>query len=223
MNNKELKVINDIKRNAAMNMALDDLIFLNLKSGAVLRTYLWDGPYTTIGYFQKSSEIKTKDFVRRFTGGLTVNHQNDISYSFIASSDFWPYVYDQTLTYKHLHLSIKKALAYVGIKCRLLDTKQSGANNICVQTLYENDLLYKGRKIVGSCMRRRGNKLFVQGSLHMQIEDNEKEKFYRSLSENMAGIMKCEPQVFAFSDTDIEEAENIAKEKYLNKEWNNKF
>ena len=28
---------------------------------------------------------------------------------------------------------------------------------------------------------------------------------------------------FAFSDTDIEEAENIAKEKYLNKEWNNKF
>ena len=26
-------------------------------------------------------------------------------------------------------------------------------------------------------MRRRGNKLFVQGSLHMQIEDNEKRNF----------------------------------------------
>lgn len=218
-----LKVLNDTKRNASMNMALDDLLFVNLESGAILRTYLWDGAYTTIGYFQKTSETDAKDFIRRFTGGLTVNHQNDLSYGFIASSDAWPYVYDQNLTYKHIHLSIKQALGDIGIECQYLDTKQSGANNICVQTLYENDLLYRGQKVAGSCMRRRGNKIFAQGSIHIPLSDNEREIFYKGFSKNIADIIKALPEPFTFDSADIEEAEKIARERYLNKEWNNKF
>ncbi|GHT10879.1 hypothetical protein AGMMS49571_00260 [Endomicrobiia bacterium] len=79
-----LRWIDDIPRNAAMNMALDEMLFNEYKNNPVLRTYYWDNAYTTIGYFQKAKDAGGSGLVRRFTGGLTVNHHNDISYSVIT-------------------------------------------------------------------------------------------------------------------------------------------
>ncbi|MCL2334779.1 MAG: hypothetical protein FWC57_01795, partial [Endomicrobia bacterium] len=94
-----LRFILDGARNAVMNMAIDEILFDGLKEGAVLRLYSWDNSYTTIGYFQKNDS----NAVRRLTGGLLVNHKDDLSYSFCADAQSWPYVYSQSDTYKHLH------------------------------------------------------------------------------------------------------------------------
>lgn len=223
MNNKKLKIINDIKRNAAMNMALDDMLFNKEDFDPVLRTYLWDGPYTTIGFFQKSAEVVSKDFVRRFTGGLTVNHHKDLSYSFIATTATWAYIYNQNETYKHIHLSIQKALNAIGINCLYLDKQEKNISNMCLQTLYENDLVYNGKKVVGSCLRRRGNKILLQGSLHIDLEEEKRKVFYKVFAESMAEVMNMDFEKYSFTEEESIEAQKISIEKYLNKDWNYKF
>ena len=172
--NDGLRVIKYKPRSAVENMALDEVLFDLFKGGAVLRTYIWDAAYTTIGYFQKN----VSGAVRRLTGGLTVCHKDDISYSFIASLDNWPFVYNENKTYKLLHTAIQKALLKTGFKTSFLENKQGLTNNICVQTLCESDLIYQGKKVVGSCLRRRGNKILVQGSVHIILTEEQKETLH---------------------------------------------
>ena len=217
-----LKLIDDIPRNAAMNMALDEVLFNKYKNEPILRVYYWDNSYTTIGYFQKVEGVAEVEFVRRFTGGLTVNHHNDISYSFIVSLEFWN-IYNQSKTYRNIHLVIQKVLRSFGIYSIILSDKVGNINNMCVQTFYENDLISEGRKIVGSCLRRRGSKLMVQGAIHVNLDYNAKRIFSRDFAENLAGVLNTEVKKENFIDDDIESATKIANERYLNPQWNNMF
>jgi lipoate-protein ligase A len=214
--------IDDVPRNAVMNMALDEMLFNEYKNEPILRTYYWDNPYTTIGYFQKIKDIATSIFVRRFTGGLTVDHHNDISYSFIISSDFLN-VYNQQETYRNIHLAIQKVLLLLDINSTILDKKTGNISNICVQTFCENDLILNGRKITGSCLRRRGNKLMVQGSIHINLNNTDKKVFSSNFAKNMAEFLETEIKTSNFNNNDIKYAEKIAEEKYSNPQWNNKF
>ncbi|MDR3274787.1 MAG: hypothetical protein LBS81_02175 [Endomicrobium sp.] len=215
-----LRWINDIPRNAVMNMSLDEFLFNEYKNEPVLRTYCWDNAYTTIGYFQKSG--CGHSFIRRLTGGLTVQHHYDISYSFIISSDFWN-VYSQRQTYRNIHLLIQKTLQNININSVILDKNAGNATNVCVQSFYENDLLSEGKKIVGSCLRRRANKIIAQGSIHARLNDNNKTIFSRNFAVNTAEFLKTDIKTLGFSNSEIESAEKIAKEKYSNPKWNDKF
>ena len=218
-----MKFICDIKRDAAMNMALDEVLFEQCRNEPVLRLYFWDGKHTTIGYFQKTAETENKNFVRRFTGGLTVNHENDISYGFIASSDNWQDVYSQSETFKKLHTAIQKALLSAGIKSLHLDQTKGAANNICTETLYENDLLYNGKKIAGSCIRRRGNRIFVQGSVHIALEDEAKAVFCQDFAANVAKLLNDTVSKEHISRSLEAAACELAAVKYRSPDWNNKF
>lgn len=215
-----INLIYDTARNAAMNMAIDDVIFSELQDDAFLRIYFWDNPYTTIGYFQKNDCNAT----RRFTGGLLVNHKDDLSYSFCANSESFPYIYSQQDTYKVLHTAIQKALISLGYKPTFAEIKQPGQiNNLCVQTLYSDDLMLDSRKILGSCMRRRGKKILVQGSVHIKFTDEEKEKLAKDFAKNLATILKSEFKEVKLSNLELQQAKETALEKYSNPKWNNKF
>jgi len=217
-----LRWIDDIPRSAAMNMAIDEMLFNRYENEPVIRVYYWDSLYTTIGYFQKAENIAEAGFVRRFTGGLTVAHLDDVSYSFIVSSDFWD-VYSQRRTYRSIHSAVQKALRLFGIDSVILDRKIGDAGNICVQTFYENDLVSKGRKIAGSCLRRRGDKIIVQGSVHVNLNCSDRKIFSENFAKNMAEVLKTEIVAVDFSSSDIERAEKIAGGKYLNSRWNSMF
>jgi len=214
-----MRTIFDSARNAAMNMAIDELLFDGLKEGAILRLYSWDGAYTTIGYFQKNSS----NAVRRLTGGLLVNHKSDISYGFCADAQSWPYVYSQQDTYKYIHTAVKNALSAVGYDCNFVKAeKKTGENVLCVQTLYSDDLIFYDRKVVGSCMRRRGKKILVQGSIHLDLDTTKKEKFYREFSENMASLMKTTAKEESLSNAELKKALELSF-KYSSVQWNNKY
>jgi lipoate-protein ligase A len=220
---KMLRWIDDVPRNAVMNMSLDEMLFNEYKNEPILRTYYWDNAYTTIGYFQNSKDTGGNKFVRRFTGGLTVNHRNDISYSFIVASDFWK-VYNQHFTYKNIHFAIQRALEVLGISSEVLDEKRGDISSIfCTKTFYENDLISNGRKIVGSCLRRRGNKLIVQGSIHVDLNNDNRKNFSKEFTKNIAEFLQIEIKKYNLSNYDIEYAKRVAVEKYSNPKWNNKF
>ncbi|OEG71217.1 hypothetical protein ATZ36_15545 [Candidatus Endomicrobiellum trichonymphae] len=219
-----LRWIDDVPRSAAMNMALDEMLFNEYKSNPVLRTYYWDNAYTTIGYFQKVKDTDGSGLVRRFTGGLTVNHHNDISYSVIISSGFFN-VYNQQEIYRNIHLAIQKALQMLGISSIILDKKtgNTSTSSICAQTFCKNDLILNGKKIAGSCLRRRGSKLIVQGSIYIYLNDTAKKVFSVNFAKKTAEFLKTEIKVSSFDNNDIRQAQNIAGEKYSNLQWNNKF
>jgi len=214
--------IDDTPRNAAMNMALDEVLFNRYKNEPILRVYYWNSLYTTVGYFQKAEDIAGTDFVRRFTGGLTVNHHNDISYSFIVSAEFWN-IYNQKETYRNVHLAIQKVLDAFGINSMILHEKIGNVNNACVQTFCENDLISNGRKIVGSCLRRRGNKLIVQGAIHINLSYSDRRIFSENFAKSLAELLKTDVKNESFVNDDIEYAKKIANEKYLSSHWNNMF
>jgi lipoate-protein ligase A len=214
--------INDIARNGVMNMAIDEMLFNRYKDESILRTYYWTNSCTTIGYFQKAKNVSSNMIVRRFTGGLTVSHHNDMSYSFVTSSVFWN-IYNHHMTYRSIHLAIQTSLQKLGITSNVLDKKIGKINDVCIQTLCENDLISNGVKIVGSCLRKRRNKLIVQGSIHVNFNNDDRKVLSSNFAENMAKLIKTKIMVYSLSNKDIESANKIAKEKYSNLHWNNKF
>ena len=217
-----LRLIKYSKHSAEMNMALDETLFGAYIGLPILRLYGWISPRATIGYFQKND----CNAVRRMTGGLTVNHKNDLSYCFIAGAETWKSIYSEPETFKRLHTALQKALAKTGFECSFLPSKQGAANNMCVETFYENDLIYKGKKVVGSCSRRRGTKILVQGSLHLQLDDIQKDVFQSAFasviarSESDAAIQVV---VKDLTDEELSQAAKLAKEKYSSNKWNLKY
>jgi lipoate-protein ligase A len=214
--------IKDTYRDSVMNMSIDEMLFNEYGDIPVLRIYYWDNAYTTIGYFQKAKDVIVKAFVRRLTGGLTVNHQHDISYCFVVSSKDWN-VYDQDETYKSIHLAIKKALEGCGIYTIMLKDKVDYSNSICVNTFYINDLVYHGKKIVGSCLRRRGSKIIVQGSVHVNLDSDTTDLFSRLFATNLSSSINKSAMEIKLDDNYIQKALTIAKERYSNNVWNNKY
>lgn len=161
------------------NMAVDEALFDLFDENnpvPILRFYGWDAPAITIGYFQKHAQCAEPGIplTRRLTGGLTVRHGKDISYAVVASAAAWPFIYKQEETYQYFHSLLSGALAGCGVKTTFADVRTPGIGTpttiSCVQTLYPHDVLHKGEKIIGSCQRRRGRKLLMQGSLHCAIQ-----------------------------------------------------
>jgi lipoate-protein ligase A len=218
-----LFLIEDTARSCSANMAIDELFFNSFDGTPILRTYSWDNAYTSIGYFQKSRDFKT-NFVRRLTGGLAVEHFKDLSYSLICSSENLN-IYNQFEIYKTTHLSIKSALEKIGMETEILqkspENKKTG--NICVETFVENDLIFNREKIVGSCLRRRKNKILIQGSIHKTF-DKEREKsfsldFAKAICKKLNVILKK----IEISSENLKKAKEISLQVYSNEKWNYKF
>jgi len=76
----------DAGHSAAMNMAIDEAL---LESAAVpsIRFYRWASPALSFGYFGRFGEVASyaheRDLFRRWTGGGTVYHGDDLMYSFV--------------------------------------------------------------------------------------------------------------------------------------------
>ena len=82
---EELTEIVDAEpRGAALNMALDEVLLAEAIAPA-LRVYQWACPAVSFGYFGRHAEVAAefpeREMVRRWTGGGTVLHGEDITYS----------------------------------------------------------------------------------------------------------------------------------------------
>jgi lipoate-protein ligase A len=222
----KLTCVNDIARKCCTNIALDEIFFTKENFEEIFRFYKWTQPSYTIGYFQKFP-LKKDSFpvVRRLTGGLSVLHEKDLSYSLIVSDKIWPYIYNQEKTYKIIHETIKKTLEKINIFCdNIKDIQEDNIKNYsCVQTLYKDDLLLNGKKIVGSCQRRRGKRILVEGSIHLNLSSKQTEIFTQEFFKNLANYLNCDVFLRKLNDEEIFIAESLCKEKYDNDKWNKLF
>ena len=222
----KLRCICDIPRDCNINIALDEVFLTKEKFDETFRFYRWTKPSYTIGYFQKFPTDKKDNFpvIRRLTGGLSVLHNKDLSYSLVVSDTLWPYIYDQEATYKIIHETIRKSLEKINIFC---DKKVLHNDNIqnysCVQTLYKDDLMLNGKKIVGSCQRRRGKRIIVEGSIHLELTIDQINIFTKEFFRNLSKTLKCDTISKDITTEEIYSAQELCKEKYDTEKWRKLF
>lgn len=211
------------------NMALDEALFESAVNDAsapsVFRLYTWTSPCMTIGYFQKNSEFAAAKLpvTRRMTGGLAVKHGADVSYGMITREADWPEVYDQEATYKKLHSAIKRALELAGVKTEFYsDRPPRGANSICVQTFFPYDLQVSGRKVLGSCQRRRGKALLLEGSIHIK-ELPALEEFGKCAARGFQETLGITLEPSKPEPAEAELAAGALRLKYSSDDWNKKY
>ncbi|MCG9129858.1 lipoate--protein ligase family protein [Candidatus Poribacteria bacterium] len=245
------------KNCAAMNMAIDESIMKAQFNDPIptLRFYDWESPAYSFGYFQDiSSEVDIVqchsdgiDLVKRITGGGTVIHGWDLTYSLIFPRESNELSISETYRYigKFLQLAFRK----IGISTDI-NYKKSGSisQNNCLVNIAENDVLCNGSKVAGVSVRRNRNGFLYQGYISVDIPS---EVMFKNASKNKliqeqlldesSAINKYyttiqrDDLVTVISDTlnfdiqfdedkitelELETASDLAESKYSTSEWN---
>ncbi len=154
-------------------MAADEAILrtFNEESLPVLRLYTWSPPALSLGYFQKISRIHFEKLehlgivpVRRMTGGRAVLHFGDLTYSIISGTDEIPV--GVSASYRYFCQGLLIGFRRLGIDGNL-GSERSGRSgpDACFAVSTGADIVYKGRKFVGSAQKRVGSTLLQHGSI----------------------------------------------------------
>jgi lipoate-protein ligase A len=158
-----------VKRSGPEAMAVDEWL-LETAETPVLRVYGWLGEWGSVGYFGNLAEARAAfpgvGWVRRWTGGGTVDHRTDWTYTVVAPAGEPLVKARGAESYRVLHAALAEALAGGGIDARL----SSGAAETGAAACFENPVSHDivdaaGRKLAGAGQRRTKRGLLHQGSV----------------------------------------------------------
>ena len=202
-------------KSAALNMAVDEALFITA-TAPILRFYQWRRPSISFGYFGRYSEIAAeagdREIVRRWTGGGTVPHGNDLTYSVVIPSTHPFFQQSSIEIYQAIHEAIRHALAANGVKAFLATDAAPKISESCFANAVRADVLSGGRKIAGAAHRRSRAGLLHQGS----IQQNDLPDRFRA---DLAEILCPGFERTTLSAETRERAEEIARMKYGTNEW----
>ena len=112
------RAIDDGFRDVYLNMALDEAVFTRALAEKIpyptIRFYGFSNPSVTFGYAQNFSNDISRyreegfSVARRITGGGTVYHESDLTYSLVAPVDCMPDFRSLESSYRIVH----EAIAY---------------------------------------------------------------------------------------------------------------
>jgi lipoate-protein ligase A len=174
---------------AAFNMALDEVLLGRVAAGQsppVLRVYRWSGQSVSLGYHQDATRELDLELcasqgvavVRRPTGGRSVFHGPELTYSLAAPGDTGLLGSSVSDTSAAVAAAIRHALELLGAVLDSPDDEKnssggrgaSGMRNPCFTSASRHEVTSSGRKLVGSAqMRLPGGTGFLQhGSLLLE-------------------------------------------------------
>ena len=172
---------------ARENMAIDDALFscFDKNSEPIFRLYTWFSSFT-IGmsqtfnenFYEEFYEEFMKDFAKRMTGGGTLFHGNDISYSILIPSFF---LEKSSVKESYEKICSFLLLFYKNIGLNAYFAKDDLSINLSKSPFCQNgfepyDILIDGKKIGGNAQRRNKNIIFQHGSIslykHNLVKEN---------------------------------------------------
>jgi len=245
----------------SMNMAVDEHLFnkCHIDKVGFFRIYAWDRPSFSIGVSQKVTRavdiehIKKNDygFVRRITGGKTVLHNDEITYSVISSEEKFFKDNDLYKSYSLIAEIILETLIRSGIKAELSKGSPSilsKSSDPCFSFPTPNEIEVRGKKIVGSAQKRDKTALLQHGSIPMSMnygiysggtgyskrvlersmttisdESNiNREELVKNFSLSFENFIGYSINEYNYSDYDLLEI-NKLEEKYASDTWNLNF
>ena len=206
-------------RSAAENMALDEVLFLSAIRENIVRVrfYTWSMPAVTVGYFERP---QTRRGVRRMTGGGTVEHGNDVTFSLAFPGTTAMARASGPDRYRHVHESLTLALNSAVHSAQLLVSRKKSTGP-CFASPVQWDIIdpASGSKIAGGAQRRSRGAVMHQGSV--RVPDELRSPHARWVDPFLQALAE---QARSFSDETIEEliqsSKILVREKYETKEWN---
>ncbi|MEO6097320.1 MAG: lipoate--protein ligase family protein [Fibrobacteria bacterium] len=180
-------------RSGAWNMAVDEVLLSEVDAGRslpTLRVYGWSPACISLGHSQKAEReldlAKVRDLgyhvVVRATGGRAVLHIGELTYSIIASPDTEAWCATQANSYRTISQALAQALAEEGFGVSLdrgypVERPQGlRAMTPCFSSTARSEVVWDGRKVVGSAQRRLRGAFLQHGSIllsrdHRKIVD----------------------------------------------------
>ena len=164
-----------------MNMAIDEAMLLTQKASfqPTLRFYDWLHPAFSFGYFQRISEevdvsacdTHSIELVRRMTGGGTVVHGWDVTYTIIVPHGSGTFPKDISAAYCAISDSLINGLQRLEIDVAHQTEKPIAGNapNICLTNPAQYDTLLNGKKIAGVSQRRNQAGVMYQGYIALDL------------------------------------------------------
>jgi lipoyl(octanoyl) transferase len=219
---------------AAVNMAIDEAL-LEQAAAPSIRFYRWQSPALSFGYFGKFVEVASyaheRDLVRRWTGGGTVFHGEDLTYSIVIRSDDPVFGESSMSIYERIHRALVDALAAIGqpavvaaidgrgsarsaTETGISDPGYNGARGCsdCFAKPVRADVVLNGRKIAGAAQRRTRAGLLHQGSI--QNVD-----LGTGLADQFAQVLSSSCNMRNLSAAVHDQAQQIAAQKYGTDGW----
>lgn len=162
----------------ARNMAVDEALLKSVaEDGAppTLRFYGWAPGCLSIGRFQPAADLTEaaravpgETWVRRPTGGRALFHRPELTY-LIAASVADPHVGGGVrASYCEIAHALLGGLARLGVEATLAPKGDPGVarrNPSCFDTPSEGEVLWGGRKLVGSAQHRGAGAFLQHGSI----------------------------------------------------------
>lgn len=216
---------------ASFNMAVDEAVANSVRDGKqppTLRIYGWERPSVSIGLFQKTSDIDLQyciahgiDLVRRPTGGRAILHNDELTYGFSSRTEGF---FSCTLMdcYRQLGLAFKGAFEKAGLQVCIKNEREAGRalmrSPLCFKTTSYGEIVFQGRKLIGSAQKRWKNGFLQQGSIPYAIDEKAIERIFYAGAVNdqkggMAGLSELVP---ALAPDSFKEAVRLSFEEVFN-------
>jgi len=227
----ELKVHDDDEpRAAALNMAIDEAL-LELVTLPMIRFYRWRCPSLSFGYFGRYMDVapheSEREIVRRWTGGGTVFHGSDLTYSLIIPASDPLFSESSMSIYQKIHRAIQKVLVAIDQQAELatvaavydrrnqIDSTVADRRyneDACFANPVRADVMVNGRKVAGGAQRRTRLGILHQGSIQLDALPDD---FAEQLSAALSNSLRRE----ALGAATVQRAQTIADRKYGTAEW----
>jgi len=208
----------------ASNLALDELLLrrVSVESAAVetfLRFYGWPKPTLSLGMSQQASRVVDFGYcrrhgiavVRRATGGKAVLHHREVTYSFISNDRSLFPAWSIQDTYRIISAALQQGLALLGIETNLAGTADGQRrshrfhrSHACLATTLHHEILFAGKKLVGSAQRRTLRGFLQHGSILLDfdsclLQGALRGKTLPNLASNVATLRSCLGEAPEFS------------------------
>lgn len=173
------------KQPGAWQMALDQVLLERMEAGSidpVLRFYTWEPWCITLGNFQTAVEQVNLaaaqragvDVVQRITGGRAVFHAEEVTYTICAPKSIAPWGKTLGQTYDWVSERLLEGLQRIGFHGDL-ERSASGPLEVnsqrhlvkppCFSSASRAEIVWQGRKLVGSAQRRTKQAFLQHGSI----------------------------------------------------------
>lgn len=233
---REARWIESWDASPAQAMGLDEALLESSSSTPVVRVYTWRPDTLSLGHFQKPSDVPARAaagaVVRRSTGGGAIHHVHELTFSIAAPLVDPLYKRPLADSYRLVHEAVAAGLARLGVDAalrgaRTLASERAGTG-MCFHESTPLDLVWNGRKGLGSAQRRKGGRVLHHGSIKLAAS---------VLDEGVATLPLADPRELAavlrpvlaaqlglaFTEADAEDAELAAADRlgarFVASEW----
>jgi lipoate-protein ligase A len=181
----KLKIIDTGKNFAKNNMEFDEKLLENLQkiNKPILHFYDWHLNSITCGFFIKPEKFlnlkkikeKKMEIAKRPTGGGIVFHFFDMAFSFLMPKTHKFFFLNSLKNYHFVNNIVKLAL----LECfnlkkedlYLSNENPTSRTNFCMTSPSKYDLLFKGKKVLGSAERRKKGGYLHQSTISLILPD----------------------------------------------------